>query len=211
MAKSRKGHRKSHRKAHRKSHRRTRQRGGEAPVNYANPWPAGINLAQGQQFAAYHANQHGGQAPFPSAVVDSTLPKDLAASAHLLPLDAAFAEIRQFGPEADLKGGARRKGRKGRKGSRKSKKGSRKNRKASRKTRKSRKSRKQRGGLYRWGGGGRRSAFQNMMGGSAQDMSHPMDVSNEGKMLIPASLQAQAGLNPEWSIIERDGMAFAPK
>lgn len=200
MAKSRKGHRKSHRKVHRKSHRR--QRGGEAPVNWSNPWPAGINLAQGQQFAAYHANQHGGQAPFPSAVVDSTLPKDLAASARLLPLDAAFAEIRQFGPEADLKGGARR-------------------RKA-KKSRKSRKTRKQRGGLYRWGGGGRRSAFQNMyggrrsafqnmMGGSAQDMTHPMDVANEGKMLIPPSLQAQAGLNPEWSIIERDGMAFAPK
>jgi hypothetical protein len=195
MAKSRKGHRKSHRKAHRKSHRR--QRGGEAPVNYANPWPAGINLAQGQQFAAYHANQHGGQAPFPSAVVDSTLPKDLAASARLLPLDAAFAEIRQFGPEADLKGGSRRKGRKGRK------------------TRKGRKgSRKQRGGLYRWGGGGRRStafqnmlggrrsAFQNMMGGSAQDMTHPMDVADEGKMLIPPSLQAQAGLNPEWKLAE---------
>jgi len=128
MAKSRKGHRKSHRKAHRKSHRR--QRGGEAPVNWSNPWPAGINLAQGQQFAAYHANQHGGQAPFPSAVVDSTLPKDLAASARLLPLDAAFAEIRQFGPEADLKGGARR--RKGRKGSRKGRKGSRKGRKGTR-------------------------------------------------------------------------------
>jgi hypothetical protein len=133
-----------------------------------------------------------------------------------LPLDAAFAEIRQFGPEADLKGGARRKGRKG-----------------SRKNKKSRKTRKQRGGLYRWGGGGRRSAFQNMyggstalptmmggrrrsafqnmMGGSAQDMSHPMDVSEEGKMLIPPSLQAQAGMNPEWGIIERDGMAFAPK
>ncbi len=202
MAKSRKGHRKSHRKAHRKSHRRTRQRGGEAPVNYANPWPAGINLAQGQQFAAYHANQHGGQAPFPSAVVDSGLPKDLAASARLLPLDAAFAEIRQFGPESDLKGGARR--RKGRKG-----KASRKGRKASRKGRKG--SRKQRGGvLVRWGGG-RRSAFQNMMGGSAQDMSHPMDVSNEGKMLIPPSLQAQAGMNPEWGIIEKNGMAFAPK
>ena len=207
MAKSRKGHRKSHRKAHRKSNRRTRQRGGEAPVNYANPWPAGINLAQGQQFAAYHANQHGGQAPFPSAVVDSGLPKDLAASAHLLPLDAAFAEIRQFGPEADLKGGARR-----RKGSRKSKKGSRKGRKASRKSKRaSRKTRKQRGGLYRFGGGGRRSAFQNMYGGSAQNLSNPMDVSNEGKMLIPPSLQAQAGMNPEWGIIERDGMAFAPR
>jgi hypothetical protein len=36
-----------------------------------------------------------------------------------------------------------------------------------------------------------------------------MPVSDEGKMLIPSSLQQQAGLNPEWRLAE-DPMSFAP-
>jgi hypothetical protein len=155
----------------------------------------GINLAQGQQFAAYHANQHGGSVgTYPDAVQQAQLlPADLVPSSRLLPLNASFDYIRQFGPEADLKGGRRRKSRKGRKASRKSRKS-------------------QHGGvLVRWGGGGRRRGSRRMRGGSAADMGHPMDVAEETKMLIPPSLQQQAGLNPEWSLIEKDGMAFAPR
>ena len=198
MAKSRRNSRsrkasRKNRKASRKSRRNRRQSGGElngAPLNYANPGPAGLNLAQGQQFAAYHSGQHGGAmayGPYPGAVQEpSVLPADLVASAHLLPLNQAFDYIRQFGPDADLKGGRRRKG--SRKGSRKGRKG----RKGSRK------GRKQHGGvLVRWGGGARR-----MRGGSYAEMRHPMPVGEETKMLIPAGLQAQAGLNPEWKLAE---------
>lgn len=207
---SRRGHKKS-RRSHRKGTRK--QRGGVAPVGYSNPFPMGINLAQGQQFAAYHANQHGGAVgTYPDAVQQaSLLPADLVPSSRLLPLNASFDYIRQFGPESDLKGGRRRrssrKNRKSRKASRKNRKASRKNRKASRKG--SRKS--QRGGvLVRWGGGGRRRrGSRKMRGGSAADMGHPMDVSEETKMLIPPSLQQQAGLNPEWKLAENPN-SFAP-
>jgi hypothetical protein len=203
MAKSRRNTRKS-RKASRKSRKASRksrrQSGGElsgAPLDYSLKGPSGLNLAQGQQFAAYHSGQHGGAmayGPYPGAVQEaSMLPADLVASAHLLPLNQAFDYIRQFGPDADLKGGRRRR-RSTRKGSRKGRKG----RKATRKGRKGRKGSKQHGGvLVRWGGGARR-----MRGGSLAEMRYPMPVGEESKMLIPAALQAQAGLNPEWKLAE---------
>ena len=190
---SRKAHRKGSRKAHRKSHRKgsrsahRRMRGGQAPVGYSNPGPMGLNLAQGRQFAEFHKNQHGGAyGPYPAAVDQATmLPADLTASAKLLPLNAAFAEIRGM---SDQSGGKRRRHRKG-------------SRKAYRKG-----SRKQRGGvLVRWGGGSRRR----YRGGSYAEMRFPMPVADEGKMLIPAGLQAQAGLNPEWKLAENPN-SFAP-
>ena len=223
-----------------------------------------LSLKQGQQYGAAHSGQHGGAmayGPYPGAVQEaSVLPADLVASAHLLPLNQAFDYIRQFGPDADLKGGgvgymsntnkatqkkcqnsyknyknavgnsftanrlvakhpecgpyvsnltrydsnnnlaAMGGGR--RRGSRKTRKGRKASRKASRKGRKG--SRKQRGGvLVRWGGGRR------MAGGAASEMRYPMPVGEEGKMLIPAGLQAQAGLNPEWKLAENP-MSFAP-
>ncbi len=181
MAKSRKGNRKTHRKSHRKGRKGSRrQRGGVAPVNWSNPGPMRLNLAQGQQYADFHKNQHGGSAPYPGGVTNSSLPQSLVASAHLLPLQKAFDDIR------GLQDGGRRR-RSTRKGSRKSRKG-----------RKS--SRRQRGGLYRWGGGG----------GYNLAVDAPMNVPESAKMLIPASLRAQAGLNPEWKLAENP-MAFAPK
>ena len=215
----RRGSRKGSRKAYRK------QRGGAegAPVNYSNPGPMELNLAQGKQFDEYHKFQHGGSlafGPYPGAVTESSaLPADLVASAKLLPLNASFDYIKQFGPEADLKGGRRRRGsrksrksRKARKASRKGRKASRKGRKASRKGRKA--SRKQRGGvLVRWGGGrkSRKShrRRRSHRGGSRAEMNMPMPVGDEGKMLIPAGLQAQAGLNPEWELA-KNPMSFAP-
>ena len=196
----RKGSRKVHRKGSRKTHRKTarRMRGGQAPVNYANPGPMNLSLAQGEQFAKFHEGQHGGASPYaygpyPGAVSEaSVLPADLAASAKLLPLNASFDYIRQFGPSSDnpnLSGGRRRKAhRKSRKGRKAHSKGS----------------RKQRGGLYRWGGGGRR-----MNGGAYAEMRFPMPVKDETTMLIPAELQQQAGLNPEWKLAENP-LSFAP-
>jgi hypothetical protein len=187
---------------------RRRMRGGEAPVGYANPEPMSLSLAQGQQFAKFHENQHGGAlayGDYPGAIGE-TLPSDLAASAKLTALNQSFDYIKQFGPSSDnpnLSGGRRRRrGKKTRK-SRKSKKGS----------------RKQRGGLYRWGGGGKKSRKQRksrkskksrkQRGGAYAEMRFPMPVADEGKMLIPASLEAQAGLNKEW-VLAKDPMAFAP-
>lgn len=204
MARSRRAHRKGSRKANRRNRSR-KQRGGVAPVGEYGAGsgiaPMKLNLAQGQQFAAYHAQQHGGGlnfGPYPGAVQEaSVLPADLVASAKLLPLNQSFDYIRQFGPSSDnpnLKGGKRR--RRGRK-SRKGRKGS----------------RKQRGGgagLVRWGAGGgrRRNTRRNrrnrrmMYGGSRAELNMPMDVSQEGKMLISPQMQAQAGLNPEWKLAE---------
>jgi hypothetical protein len=214
MAKSRKSHRRGSRKAHRKAHRKgsrkahrkgsRKQRGGVAPVGEygagSGITPMTLNLAQGQQFAAFHAGQHGGGnlsfGPYPGAVQEATvLPADLVASAKLLPLNQSFDYIRQFGPSSDnpnLKGGKRRRGRKGRKGSRKG-------------------SRKQRGGvLVRWGAGGgrRRNTRRNrrnrrpMYGGSRAEMNMPMNVGEETKMLISPQMQLQAGLNPECKLAE---------
>jgi hypothetical protein len=69
-----KHHRKASRKVRRSSRRATRrvrkQRGGVAPVNYdlAQGWSSKASLAQGQDFFKYHAQQHGGSAPYPTAV-----------------------------------------------------------------------------------------------------------------------------------------------
>jgi hypothetical protein len=172
-----------------------------------------LNLNQGRQFLEMHKAQHGGALNTSGAypgVVDqaSVLPGDLIASAKLSPLNASFDYIKQFGPSSDnpnLRGGKRRRG------SKKSRKGSRKTRKASR---------KQRGGvLVRWGGGkkGRKGSKKSRKsrkvrkhrGGAYAEMRFPMSVGDEGKMLLPANLEAQAGMNPEWQLA-KNPMSFAP-
>jgi hypothetical protein len=205
MAKSRRSRRSVKRRGSR------RMRGGQAPVDYSNPGPMNLSLAQGRQFAEMHAGQHGGalntSGAYPGVVTQaSVLPGELVASAKLAPLNASFDYIKQFGPSSDnpnLRGGKRR-------------------RRSSRKSRKSRKGRKQRGGvLVRWGGGSRRrrgsrksrkgrKGSRKYRGGAYSEMRFPMPVGEEGKMLIPASLEAQAGLNKEWQLA-KDPMAFAPK
>jgi hypothetical protein len=58
--------------------------------------------------------------------------------------------------------------------------------------------------------GGRRGSCGMMRGGSAAEMRFPMPVADETKMLIPAKLQEQAGLNPEWKLAENP-LSFNPK
>jgi hypothetical protein len=96
---------------------------GPAPVNYglAQTAPAAMSLAQGNQFASYHVNQHGGEAPL-SQITYSTLPQELHASARTLPLDGYFNDIRGL-KDPNQMGAGRRKGRKGRFAGRKSRKG----------------------------------------------------------------------------------------
>jgi hypothetical protein len=142
------------------------------------------SLAQGNQFAALHKNQHGGgldAGPFPGAVMaPSVLPENLHASARVAPLDAAIKEIQGLKDQS----GGKRSGKKGRKGSKKS-------RKASRKGRKGRKgSRRQRGGAW--------------------NMENAQSVNAPG-LILPAGLEAKAlsGMNAEWKLAENP-KAFAP-
>lgn len=88
---------------------------GPAPVNYnlSQTATAQQSLAQGNQFASYHVNQHGGEAPYPQQVVNSTLPQDLHASARTLPLDGYFNDIRGL-RDPNQMGAGRRRGKKGR-------------------------------------------------------------------------------------------------
>ncbi len=184
------------RKHHSRRHGR-RQRGGDsmaAPVS-GNPMGGMMaqSLAQGQQYANIHANQHGGggldAGPYPGAVTDqSLLPDSLKAAARVAPLDSALSAIANMKDPGQAGGGRRRRGskksRKARKGSRKARKGSRKARKGSRKTRK-------------------------MRGGAAY-VSSPASVSAPG-MLLDSSQMAKAlsGMNAEWKLAENPA-SFAP-
>jgi len=175
------------RKASRKNYRK--QSGGVAPVEYVMGQDMSAqSLAQGKQFLAIHANQHGGAhgyegGPFPGSVQEqSLLPSELHASARVAPLDAAIREIQGMKDQA---GGRRnRKSRKNRKTNRKA------NRKTNRKNRKSRKNRKQCGGSYKL------------------DSASPYDAPS---MLLPSGLESKAlgGMNAEWALAKNPA-SFAP-
>ena len=172
------------RRVNRRANRR--MQGGE----YSMPAPLGVDpmgdmtkqsLNQGQQFASFHANQHGGAAlvggPYPGIVGGEPLLSDnLAASARVGPLNAALNEIKGM-----QDGGRRRGSRRNRKGSRRNRKGSRRNRRGSRRNRR-----------YRGG------AMPAMNPGST----------GAGGMLLPSSVTVP-GMNPEWKLAENP-RAFAP-
>lgn len=189
-------------RTHRRRHHR--MRGGES-----SPASTGADamrpmvqqsLAQGQQFANMHANQHGGAldaGPFPGAVTEeSMLPQNLMAAARVAPLNAALNAIANM-KDPGQAGGARRKrkaSKKARKASKKARKASKKGRKASKKSRKtSRKSRKTR----------------RMRGGAAYD-SNPAPFGGPS-MLLDASQMSKAlsGMNAEWKLAENPA-SFAP-
>jgi hypothetical protein len=150
------------------------------------------NLAQGQQFANMHANQHGGGAldagPFPGAVTEqSMLPQNLHAAARIAPLNAALGAIANMKDPGQAGGGRR----KGRKASKKGRKASKKSRKGSRKSRKGRKTRR-----------GQR-------GGAAYD-SNPAPFGGPSMLLDGSQMsKALSGMNAEWKLAENPN-AFAP-
>lgn len=140
---SRKGSRKS------RSRRNRKQSGGGAEA--AGYSPSALSLAQGEEFKAIHANQHGGggfQYAAGAPVGDQgMLDAGLRGLARVSQLDAAYDQIRGMSDSVHQSGGRRRRGRKGsRKASKKSRKTSRKaskkSRKASKKSRAGRKSRR---------------------------------------------------------------------
>ena len=80
----------------RQQRQRKQQRGGMAPVNYdlARGWSSQASLAQGDDFTKYHAQQHGGSAPFPAAVSGAPfLAPAGTAIAMTAPLDRALADV----------------------------------------------------------------------------------------------------------------------
>jgi hypothetical protein len=127
------------RKNRKNSRRNRRQNGGASPLNesLAGSTPSNLNLAQGNQYAGFHAAQHGGEAPFPGGVTDSLLPRDLVSFSRTAPLDKYLADALPVRDPGQM--GGRRRSRK----NRKNRKASRKNRKASRKNR-----RNMRGGAF---------------------------------------------------------------
>jgi transcription factor SPN1 len=192
---------KKHRTHKRRHHR---MRGGDStpsPVTGSGmAQMAAQSLAQGQQFASMHANQHGGggldAGPFPGAVTEeSMLPSNLQAAARVAPLNAALNAIANMKDPGQAGGGRKRKGsKKSRKGSKKSRKGSKKSRKGAKKGRKgSRKMRRTR----------------RMRGGAAYD-SNPASVNAPGMLLSGSQMsKALSGMNSEWKLAE-DPSAFAP-
>lgn len=180
-------------KKHRTHRRRHyRMRGGESlpsPVTGAGmAQMAAQSLAQGQQFASMHQNQHGGAldaGPYPGAVTEEAmLPQNLQAAARVAPLNAALNAIANMKDPGQA--GGRRRGRKGRKASKKSRKGTKKSRKGSRK---SRKTRRMRGGAF---------------GDNAQSVNAP------GLLLSGSQMRdALSGMNAEWKLAENPA-AFAP-
>lgn len=182
-------------KKHRTHKRRLhRMRGGESspsPVTGSGmAQMAAQSLAQGQQYAKMHANQHGGAldaGPYPGAVTEeSMLPQNLQAAARVAPLNAALNAIANMKDPGQAGGGRRRRGRKA---SKKARKASRKGRKASRKSRKSRKTRRMRGGAF---------------GDNAQSVNAP------GLLLSGSQMRnALSGMNAEWKLAENPA-AFAP-
>ena len=186
------------RRVNRRANRR--MQGGE----YSMPAPLGVDpmgdmtkqsLNQGQQFASFHANQHGGAAlvggPYPGIVGGEPLLSDnLAASARVGPLNAALNEIKGM-----QDGGRRRGSRRNRKGSRRNRKGSRRNRKGSRRNRRG--SRRNRRGSRR----------NRRYRGGAMPAMNPGST-GAGGMLLPSSVTVP-GMNPEWKLAENP-RAFAP-
>ena len=196
-----------------RNQRRNRMYGGAAyisapmPLNesLAGSSPSQNNLAQGGQYESFHVNQHGGMAPL-SAITNSLLPNDMAASARTLPLDKYIndvAPLRDPGQGGQMGGRRRRtrnsrgrftKRRAGRKGTK-------------RHSRKGRKSTKRKGRKRNASG-----RFLKMRGGAAQpglDLAASADA--PGMLLDPRTeTSAMRGMNPEWFLAPNPN-SFAPR
>ena len=194
----------------RRNRRNRRQYGGTqmfAPsplgLSLAGSSPSNNNLAQGNQYASFHTNQHGGMAPYPGGVTDTVLPQDLQASARVLPLGGYLADVQHLRDpgQAAQAGGRRRRTRNSRGRFTAKRRGS----KRSRKTRGSKRSRKTRAKRNS------RGRFLKMRGGSAVSLTNASDYGAPG-MLLPSSAETKAvsGMNPEWKLAT-DPTSFAPR
>jgi hypothetical protein len=182
--------------------------------------PSQMNLAQGEQYGAFHAKQHGGMAAYPMSVVDSLLPSDMAASARVTPLNTYINDVkglRDPGQEAQM-GGRRRMTRRNlrtarrmirrngrtlrrmvRRDRRMMRRATRRNARNSRRA--SRKSKRN-----------SRGRFMKMRGGAVQPALDLAASANAPGMLLDAGAEARAvrGMNPEWSLAPNPN-SFAPR
>ena len=188
-----------HRRPSRKHPRRSRkihrkQKGGDklqgAPLSYslAGDWSSQMSLDQGRDFFKYHANQHGGEAPYPQALQGDALPSSMVGPSMSHGYYTAFQDVAGLkdaapmpqnpiplagvsaAPNPTVQGGGRRKRRRSGKHSSRKHHGSRKH------GRKHGRSRKQRGGA--------------VLGYDS--------VSASGMLLPTQSMYNQAGLNPQY-------------
>ncbi len=212
----------------RKNSRRNRMYGGAAYMSAPMPLseslagssPSQMNLAQGEQYGAFHAKQHGGMAAYPMSVVDSLLPSDMAASARVTPLNTYINDVkglRDPGQEAQM-GGRRRMTRRNlrtarrmirrngrtlrrmvRRDRRMMRRATRRNARNSRRA--SRKSKRN-----------SRGRFMKMRGGAVQPALDLAASANAPGMLLDAGAEARAvrGMNPEWSLAPNPN-SFAPR
>jgi len=195
------------RKNSRRNRRNNRMYGGASLMlspmgvndSLAGSSPSKMNIAQGEQYGAFHAKQHGGMAAYPMSVVDSLLPSDMAASARVTPLNNDINEVkglRDPGQEAQM-GGRRRRTRNSRGRFTKKRAGQKKARKGTK-----------RNGRKRNASG----RFLKMHGGAVQPALDLAASANAPGMLLDAGAEARAvrGMNPEWSLAPNPN-SFAPR
>ena len=189
MRKNRKNSRRNNNMSMRRRRNNINMMGGEysmpSPVNdMSMKGPMNMSLSQGQQFASFHANQHGGAlsgGPYPGVVTEEALiSPTMAVAARTAPLNAALTEIRGM---TDQAGGRRKRRTRNRKNRKNSRKGRKNNNMSMRRRR------------------------NNMMGGAVLS---PAATSAPG-LLLPSGLEAKAvsGMNAEWKLAE-NARAFAP-
>ena len=97
----RRSQKRSQRRRSQSQRRRTqrRQGGGShldgAPLRYslAGDWSSRMSLGQGQDFFKYHADQHGGSAPYPAAVMGDALPSSMVGPSMSNGYYRAFSDV----------------------------------------------------------------------------------------------------------------------
>ena len=216
----------------RKNRRTNRMYGGAAYVSAPMPLseslagssPSQMNIAQGKQYDSFHMNQHGGMGPYPSSVVDSLLPSDMAASARVTPLNTYINDVkglRDPGQEAQM-GGRRRMTRRNlrtarrmiRRNGRTLRRMVRRDRRMMRRAtrRNARNSRRASRRASRSSKRNSRGRFMKMRGGAVQPALDLAASANAPGMLLDAGAEARAvrGMNPEWSLAPNPN-SFAPR
>ena len=218
------------RKNSRRNRRNNRMYGGASLMlspmgvndSLAGSSPSQMNIAQGEQYGAFHAKQHGGMAAYPMRVVDSLLPSNMAASARVTPLNNDINEVkglRDPGQEAQM-GGRRRMTRRNlratrriiRRDGRMLRRMVRRDRRVMRRAtrRDKRNSRRASRSASRKSKRNNRGRF--MRGGAVQPALDLAASANAPGMLLDAGAEARAvrGMNPEWSLAPNPN-SFAPR
>ena len=181
--------------------------------------PSQMNLAQGEQYGAFHAKQHGGMGAYPSSVVSSLLPSDMAASARITPLNNDINEVkglRDPGQEAQM--GGRRMTRRNlratrriiRRNGRMIRRMVRRDRRVLRRaTRRNKRNSRRASRSAKRNSKGR---FLKMRGGAVQPALSDAASSSAPGMLLDTASEARAvrGMNPEWTLAPNPN-SFAPR